>query len=55
MAADWARLPHSLLATISRRIVAETEGMNRVVYDIASKPPPPPSGNETVKPISTHE
>jgi GMP synthase (glutamine-hydrolysing) len=39
MTADWARLPHDLLATVSSRIVNEVKGINRVVYDISSKPP----------------
>ncbi|MCX7804156.1 MAG: glutamine-hydrolyzing GMP synthase [Planctomycetota bacterium] len=39
MTADWARLPHDLLARISARIVNEVRGINRVVYDISSKPP----------------
>ncbi len=39
MTADWVRLPHKVLERISTRIVNEVEGVNRVVYDISSKPP----------------
>ena len=39
MTADWARLPYDVLATISNRIINEVRGVNRVVYDISSKPP----------------
>jgi GMP synthase (glutamine-hydrolysing) len=39
MTADWARLPDSFLAKVSSRIVNEVAGVNRVVYDISSKPP----------------
>jgi len=39
MTADWARLPHALLGRISNRIINEVRGVNRVTYDISSKPP----------------
>ena len=39
MTADWARLPHDILETMSSRIINEVDGINRVVYDITSKPP----------------
>ncbi len=39
MTADWARLPHDALAEISNRIINQVRGVNRVVYDISSKPP----------------
>jgi len=39
MTADWARIPYDVLATVSSRIINEVRGVNRVVYDISSKPP----------------
>ncbi len=39
MTADWSRLPHDLVAKISGRIINEVKGVNRVVYDVSSKPP----------------
>jgi GMP synthase (glutamine-hydrolysing) len=39
MTADWTRLPYDVLARMSNRIINEVRGINRVVYDISSKPP----------------
>ena len=39
MTADWARLPHEVLARISSRVINEVAGVNRVAYDVSSKPP----------------
>jgi GMP synthase (glutamine-hydrolysing) len=39
MTADWARIPHDVLGGISNRIINEVRGINRVAYDISSKPP----------------
>jgi len=39
MTADWVRLPYDLMARVSTRIINEVKGVNRMVYDISSKPP----------------
>ena len=39
LTAEWAPLPHELLAKVSNRIINEVRGINRVVYDVSSKPP----------------
>jgi len=39
MTADWARLPAEVLASVSTRIINEVKGVNRVVFDVSSKPP----------------
>ena len=39
MTADWAKIPYELLSDISNRIINEVNGINRVLYDISSKPP----------------
>jgi len=39
MTDDWAHLPHDLLARLSNRIINAVRGVNRIVYDISSKPP----------------
>src|SRR4051812_12404658 len=45
MTADWFHFPHDVLGRISNRIINEVRGINRVVYDVSSKPPAPSSGN----------
>ena len=39
MTADWSKIPYEILGIISTRIINEVRGVNRVVYDISSKPP----------------
>jgi GMP synthase (glutamine-hydrolysing) len=39
MTADWYPFPHEVLARVSNRIINEVRGVNRVVYDVSSKPP----------------
>ena len=39
MTADWAPLPHEFLGRVATRIINEVKGVNRVVYDVSSKPP----------------
>jgi GMP synthase (glutamine-hydrolysing) len=39
MTADWTRLPYDLLGKVSNRIINEVPGINRVVFDVSSKPP----------------
>jgi GMP synthase (glutamine-hydrolysing) len=39
MTADWAKIPYQVLEKISNRIINEVKGVNRVVYDVSSKPP----------------
>ena len=46
MTADWSRIPYDVLDRISVRIVNEVRGINRICYDITSKPPQRSSGNE---------
>ena len=46
MTADWFKLPYEVMDKISNRIINEVRGVNRVCYDISSKPHPPLNGNE---------
>jgi GMP synthase (glutamine-hydrolysing) len=39
MTADWVRLPYDVLARIASRVINEVKGVNRVVYDVSTKPP----------------
>jgi GMP synthase (glutamine-hydrolysing) len=39
MTADWSRIPHEVLESISSRVVNEVKGVNRVLFDVTSKPP----------------
>ena len=54
MTADWARLPYEVLATMSNRVIGEVDGVNRVAYDITSKPPAPSSGSSGQSPRLTY-
>lgn len=47
MTADWAKIPYDILAKVSNRITNEVKHVNRVVYDITSKPPAPSSGSNS--------
>ena len=49
MTADWAQIPYEVLGRISNRIINEVKGVNRVVYDISSKPQALLNGNETLQ------
>lgn len=55
MTADWAKIPYDILAKVSNRITNEVKHVNRVVYDITSKPPAPSSGNERQNGANPHE
>jgi hypothetical protein len=49
MTADWFPFPHETIARISSRIINEVKGVNRVVYDVSSKPPATSSGNRAIR------